>query len=143
MVGKRILIVDDDVDFGESVKTVLESDGYHVEMTTAGADGLSAAERNKPDLIVLDVMMEHTTAGFDVSRELHKRPSLRTVPVILVTGISRELNLPFSFEADEHYLPVREVIEKPVDPKLLLEKVHAALAEDTQTASQPDERRLG
>lgn len=142
-MGKRILIVDDDVDFGESVKTVLEFDGYRVETTTAGAEGLSAAEKNRPDLIVLDVMMEHTTAGFDVSRELHNRPSLRDVPVILVTGISRELNLPFSFEADEHYLPVREVVEKPVDPKLLLEKVHAVLAEDTHTASQPDERRLG
>jgi len=90
--------------------------------------------REKPDLMVLDVMMDHTTEGFEVSRRLRQHRALKSVPIVLVAGICRELNLPFSFETDDTFLPVTRVVEKPVDPKTLLRVIDSILAHTPQSS---------
>jgi len=67
--------------------------------------------------------MAHSTEGFDISRELPKIPELEQVPVIMVTGIRKEMHLLFGFQPDETWLPVKAVLEKPVLPEKLLEMV--------------------
>jgi two-component system alkaline phosphatase synthesis response regulator PhoP len=124
---KTILIVDDDKDFGQSVEELLTSEGYQVLRAYNGQEGLELALQKRPDLMILDVMMAHDTEGFEVSREIPKRPELKDMPVIMVTGITTEKNLPLKFEPDETWLPVATFLEKPVNPERLLKEIKARL----------------
>ena len=119
----RILIVDDDPDFREAMATLLEAKGYEVETAPDGEAGLAKAREISPDLILLDVMMSGTTEGFDVARKLHAEDRLKNIPVVMTTGIRKDMNLPFGFEPDDDILPVKEVLEKPVKPETLLSAV--------------------
>jgi len=125
--AKTILIVDDDKDFSQSVEDLLKSEGYTVLKAYNGQAGLELASKERPDLMILDVMMAHDTEGFEVSRKLPKTPELKGMPVIMVTGITSEKNLPFKFEPDETWLPVDVIFEKPVAPEKLLKEIKKRL----------------
>jgi CheY-like chemotaxis protein len=122
-MDKRILIIDDDPDFAEAISSLLEANGYAVEYADNGRLGFEKAKDRPPALILLDVMMREKTEGFDVSRKLAGDPGTNSVPVVLLTGIRKELNLPYALEPDGNWLPVRAVIEKPVKPAELLRVV--------------------
>jgi two-component system, OmpR family, alkaline phosphatase synthesis response regulator PhoP len=119
----RVLMIDDDQEFVDAIAAILSARGYEVDSAPNGKVGVAKAKINKPDIILLDVMMTTKTEGFDVARELHKNKELANVPVILLTGVKREMNLPFGFEPDETWLPVKGVLEKPVKPDVLLKAV--------------------
>lgn len=124
---QKILIVDDDADFVEAISTLLEARDYGVLSATNGADGFKEAKAKVPDLILLDVMMTHKSEGFDVARELKEDQITKNIPVILVTGIRKDMNLPFGFEPDPDWLPVSRILEKPVKPEILLNAIADAL----------------
>ena len=126
-MASRVLMIDDDQEFIDATAAILSARGYEVDSAPNGKIGVSKARIKKPDIILLDVMMTTKTEGFDVARELHKNKELAKVPVILLTGVKREMNLPFGFEPDEAWLPVKGVLEKPVKPDVLLK----AIAENT------------
>jgi two-component system alkaline phosphatase synthesis response regulator PhoP len=126
--SKKILLIDDDVDFVAANRLLLEAKGYCVVKAYDGDSGIALAKEEIPDLILLDVMMTHDTEGFDVSRRLKDIPELKNTVVIMLTGIKRALNLPFSFEPDSGWLPVKAILEKPIPPEKLLREVGAALA---------------
>jgi len=119
----KILLVDDDLELVEATKTLLEAKGYDVVAAYNGADGFRAAKREKPDLLLLDVMMAHDTEGIEIARQLKEDPDTRRIPVVLMTGIRRAKSLPFGLEPDEDWLPVKAVLEKPVKPEKLLKLV--------------------
>jgi len=123
----KILIIDDDHELIEATTQVLESHGYGVLAALSGAEGCSIAKLEKPDLILLDVMMENDSAGFEVARALHDDALMKAIPVIIITGIRKAKGLPFKFEPDEDWLPVKAVLEKPVAPETLLAAVAGAL----------------
>ncbi|HOP46713.1 MAG TPA: response regulator [Desulfobacteraceae bacterium] len=122
-IRKKILIVDDDISFVNSVQELLENENYLVLKAYNGEEGLELAKKEHPDLMILDVMMTHNTEGFEISREIVKIPDLKQMYVILLTGITKEMNLPFKFEPDETLLPVSIVLEKPVAPGKLLNEI--------------------
>jgi DNA-binding response OmpR family regulator len=124
---KRILLVDDDVDFVEATKVMLEAHGFDVSCAYDGKEGLATAKQVKPDLMILDVMMTSDSEGFEVAREIPATPELEGTPVIMLTGIRREKNLAYGFEPDESWLPVKDVLEKPIDPARLIAVVENAL----------------
>ena len=119
----KVLIVDDDSDFVEAITTLLEAKGYEVVSAAEGKAGFSRAKQELPGLILLDVMMTTKSEGFDVAKQLKNEPKTKDIPVVLITGIKRDMNLPFGFEPDENWLPVKAVLEKPVKPDLLLKTV--------------------
>ena len=123
----KILMIDDDPEFVDATMNLLDAKGYDVISAPNGKEGVEMAKKHKPDLILLDVMMTTKSEGFDVAREMHKDESLKNTPVILVTGVRKDMNLPFGFEPDETWLPVKEVLEKPVKPETLLKAVAKAL----------------
>ena len=123
----KILVVDDDVDFLEAQKTLLQAKGYAVIGAPDGEEGYQKAKAEKPDLMLLDVMMTYENEGFELARKLKEDPVTKNLPVIMITGIRKAKGLPFSFEPDEDWLPVKAVIEKPVKPDELLRKVEEAL----------------
>ena len=120
---KRILIVDDDVEYVESNKELLESGGYEVLTAHNGNDGLALAKKHKPDLMILDVMMATNTEGFEVARKIPNSPELKGMHVLLITGVRREMSLPFKVHPDETWLPVDKVFEKPIEPQFLLDEI--------------------
>lgn len=120
---KTVLIVDDDPDFAESIKDLLEAFDYEVYSARNGDAGLSIASEKRPDLMILDVMMARTTEGFDVARKIPERPELKNMAVLMVTGAAKALNLKSRIEPDRTWLPVDRVLEKPVDPARLVSEV--------------------
>jgi len=129
----KILIIEDDVDMAEAVRMPLEAEGYEVVHVLTGEEGLQKVKEIEPDLIILDVMMETTTAGFQVSLQLRSpRPdseyaAYKDVPILMLTAIHDTTSLRFG--PDEAYLPVDDFVEKPLTPDVLLEKVKALIAQ--------------
>ena len=122
---KRILVVDDDVQFVDTVRTILESAGYEVSYAYHGQKGIEAARDVIPDLILLDVMFAGPPGpeGFEVSRELHQDPQLKDVPSIIISGVRKAMDLPFRYEPDEDWMPVKAFLEKPIKPDQLLSEI--------------------
>jgi CheY-like chemotaxis protein len=123
----KILVVDDDAELVEATRAVLEAKGHAVLAASNGEEGYRKAVDEKPDVVLLDVMMTHDSEGFEIARRLRENEATKKLPVILVTGIRRAKNLPFSFEPDEDWLPVKLVLEKPVKPEALLASIASAL----------------
>src|SRR3989338_61496 len=124
----KILIIDDDPDLVEAMKVVLESRSYQVRVAKTGADGLMEVRRDKPELVILDVMMETGDKGFDVARELKWDPNFKDIPIIMLTAIKEKTGLDFGKEAgDEQWLPVDDYCDKPLHPDELVSKVEALL----------------
>jgi len=125
---KKILIIDDDADLREIMKTALGR-AYQIREAGSGGEGERAAVSFVPDLVVLDVMMESLTAGFDLARTLKGLPALRGCRILMITNIDNELQINYKAEAgDPDWLPVDDYIVKPVDPMGLKAKVDALLA---------------
>lgn len=122
-MSKKVLMIDDDPEFVDAISNLLDAKGYEVHTASNGKDGVAKAKAENPDIILLDVMMTTKNEGFNVARELHEDQKLATIPIIIMTGIRREMNLPFGFEPDETWLPVKTVLEKPVKPEVLLSAI--------------------
>ena len=122
-MANKVLMIDDDPEFVEAISNLLDAKGYDVHTASNGRDGVAKAKAENPDIILLDVMMATKDEGFNVARELHESETLRSIPIVIMTGIRREMNLPFAFEPDETWLPVKRVLEKPVKPEVLLSAI--------------------
>src|SRR3989338_1030904 len=122
----KILIIDDDPDIVEAMRVVLESRDYQVNSAKSGQEGLKKVKTVKPDLIILDIMMETGDAGFEVAREIKK--DYQDIPILMLTAIKEKTGLGFKNEAgDEVWLPVDDYVEKPLKPEELISKVEALL----------------
>lgn len=131
---KKILIVDDDKDLVASLEQVLLANGYEVASAANGAEGLKALEAHRPDLVILDVMMETDTAGFEVADRIRSRRAnsrylpFKDIPIIILTAINQTTNSRFSMDQADSFLPdVNEFLTKPVDIDELLDKVARSL----------------
>jgi CheY-like chemotaxis protein len=122
-MAKKVLMIDDDQAFVDAITNILDARGYEVVSANDGKDGMAKAKKERPDIILLDVMMTTKSEGFDVAREMNKDANLKDTPVVMLTGIKREMNLPYGFEPDEDWLPVKAVLEKPVKPEVLLKAI--------------------
>jgi CheY-like chemotaxis protein len=119
----KILIVDDDEDIVEAMRLVLEKRGHTVSIAGDGNEGLVKARAEKPDVIVLDVMMPGLD-GFEVARELKGDSKTRNISILVLTAIKDKMGFDFQKEsADPNWLPVDDYCDKPLDYELLLEKV--------------------
>lgn len=124
---KKILLVDDEVDFVKVNKVALENKGYKVVAAYDEKEALEKALKEKPDVIILDVMLKRKTGGFNVSRELRKYEEIRNTPIIMLTAIRKRMDIQEKIEPDKEWLPVTEFLEKPVPPDKLIEKVAEVL----------------
>ncbi len=121
----KILVIDDDRDFIKITRMILESRQHQVMTAANGEEGLKAMRRERPDLVVLDVMMSYILDGLDVRRQMAADEDLKNIPVIMVTSLTGERvqgTLPSA-----EYVPDSPWIHKPIDPDLLLEQVKKAV----------------
>ena len=122
----KILLVDDDIDFVESTKTVLESNPYEVIVAFEGDEALREAREEEPDLILLDIIMP-VKDGFTAAEQLKKDPQLSKIPIVMLTSFSArrgETAIPVS---RGFTLETEDYIEKPVSPEELLARVEKYL----------------
>lgn len=115
----KILLVDDDVDLIKVMSGALESKAYEVIVAYNGQEGLEKARKEKPDLVVLDILMP-VADGFTFADQFGKDPSLAKTPVLALTSFSESLGQPFPFEVSEY-------IVKPIKPRDLVAKVEEFL----------------
>ena len=122
----KILLIDDDPDFVQATRKVLESKPYEVIVAYDGEEGLQKAQDEKPDLILLDIIMP-LTDGFTVCEELKGNPEFDDIPVLMITSFSQRVgettlavSRGFALEADDY-------IDKPIKPVDLLARVEKQL----------------
>ena len=123
----KILIIDDDPDIVTAVRLSLESAGHQIVAATSGTEGLVKVKAEHPELIILDVMMETHTAGFQLALKLHSPDpasdlkQFKDIPILMLTAIHS--TTPMRYEPDIDYLPVQLFVDKPIDPDDLIKKV--------------------
>ena len=116
---KKIMIVEDEQDFAESITMILESAGYEVIWAEDGDQCFVLLEFEKPDLIIMDVMMRTITEGFNVLYELKSSTEYRTIPVVIVSAIDKHTG----FSIDKNFIKAEEYLGKPLNPEVLLNTV--------------------
>jgi len=128
----QILLVDDDPDIRDSLRIILEGNGYKVQTAANGREAMAALEAKIPDLMILDVMMATDTEGFDLAFELKNKPRYQSMPIVILTSFLDKVKKdgPDKFQ---HILgeewPAKWLFEKPVDTKRLLAKIYGILTE--------------
>ena len=134
---KRVLLVDDDKDLVGSFKVVFEANGFDVVTAHNGTDGLAQVAAQRPDAIVLDVMMDTDAEGFTVAYKLEGNPATRRIPIVLLTGFMdhmAEKRESFDFIAGRDW-PAAKLMKKPVVASELVATVRQLLAEADKVAT--------
>ena len=126
-----VMVVDDDEDMANAVAAMLQNSGHEVGIELDHKKAVTCMNERCPDLVILDVMFPNEkTAGFTVAREMRLyNERLKDIPIIMLTAVNQEYQgLHFSnLDIDDHWLPVTEFLDKPVDPIVLRDKVAAIL----------------
>jgi CheY-like chemotaxis protein len=123
----KILVVDDDPDILMAVRMSLESVGHSIIEANSGEEGIKKIKSEHPDLIILDVMMETKTEGFQLALKLRSPDptsefiDFKDIPILMLTAIHS--TTPLRFEPEIDYLPVELFVDKPIDPDDLISKV--------------------
>jgi CheY-like chemotaxis protein len=128
--GKLILLVDDDRDFLEMNRGVLESRGYRVQCYTDTGQALASMAREKPALVVTDLMMKALDSGFSLARQIKEQERFAGVPVIIVTAVASQRGFDFTprSHAELEAMKADAFFDKPVSPETLIAKVQELLS---------------
>ena len=118
---KRILLIEDEEDIAALIKLHAELSNYKLHVEVDGINGFRAVERERPDLVILDIMLPGQN-GFDVCRKIKSHSELRNIPVIILTAKSEELDIVLGLE-----LGADDYIAKPFSPKVLFSRIKAVL----------------
>jgi DNA-binding NtrC family response regulator len=121
----KVFLIDDDVDLVKMNEVVLKKRGHEIDIAYSASEARTKLPKNRPDIIVLDVMMESRSAGFELAREIHKM--YPDMPTIMLTSVHEATNVPYRFEPDESWLPVVKFMDKPVDPSKLAGEIESTL----------------
>ena len=124
----KIVIIDDDSDYLFTMETFLKRNGFETLSTENAQEGLDLIEKERPDLILLDVMMQSIYSGLEICKQLRSNPDLKDIPIIGISGMGNELGVRLDKWGDDEYFNVDEFYEKPVDREKLLERIKVRLA---------------
>jgi two-component system alkaline phosphatase synthesis response regulator PhoP len=119
----KILVIDDDKDFQEMTRIVLEKNDFQVVPAYDSEEGLQKVQSESPDLVILDVMMPSDFEGFEVARKIREELKLVKLPIILLTAVHGTKKVPYRFAPHEQWLPVDYLYDKTVAPDVLVAKV--------------------
>ncbi len=131
MTNQHILIVDDDRDFAHSAKDFLQARGYRVELAHNSVAAQKALDQQRPDLIVLDIMMDYDAEGFNFAYKLKTSEETKSLPIIIVSGYEKHLTKKydqFAFIEGREW-PAAQMFQKPVQLSELAAAIGTILAE--------------
>jgi len=123
----KILIIDDDPAFVEATTAILKSGSYKVKAAYDKEEAMEKIKKEKPDLILLDVMMQRLDDGFTICYKLKHDPELKQIPVLIITGVTKKTGFKFSPESDGEYLEANDYVDKPIKATDLLKRVEKLL----------------
>lgn len=126
----KILIIDDEDDYRASMRALLEGEGYQVVEATTGAEGLEVARTQRPDLIVLDIMMEYAAAGYSINQALkasEEYRDLRDTPIIMVSSVQIDPASMFDWIGDTQPITPDSYMTKPLDLAEFLRRIRCLL----------------
>lgn len=124
MKNKKILVIDDDVDILKSLKVIIEDKGYIVFTASNKTEGLQIYTTQKPDAIVLDIMMEDDLEGYSMLRDFRKDNSMSNIPIIMYTGMAQQIGVNFrSAIEDQESLPNVSFVDKREDVEILIQEI--------------------
>lgn len=126
-MSKKILLIDDDIDVIEMNRAILTRAGYRVSAAFDGDEGFQKILAEKPDLVILDVMMNSVGEGFELARRVRSNAATRDIPILMLSGVNREFDFSLRIGPDEDWNPVNVFLDKPVAKDLLLNKVKEML----------------
>jgi CheY-like chemotaxis protein len=129
----KILLVDNDVDFIDLNKAVLENNGYEVAVAYAGREVMDKIKFEQPDLIVLDLMMEKHDTGFGVAKALKADPVYRKIPILMLTAVLGETGMNFDQELDGYWMKTDDYANKPLTPEELINRINVLFARSVLT----------
>jgi DNA-binding response OmpR family regulator len=128
MSTPSILIIDDDPDFVEVTKVILETKQYVVKSAGNPEDGWASLAEEVPDLLILDIMMGRGAEGFIMARKIRKDPRYAEMPILMLTSMREQTGFDFPGERiHAKFLPVDDYVEKGIEPEVLLEKIEQRL----------------
>jgi len=125
----KILVVDDDLGYVKSIRAILESKEYTVDTAHNGESAMEKIKKMKPDLILLDIMMDRLDDGFTICYRLKHDPEMRKIPILTISAITDKTGFKFSPVTDGEYFEADDHIEKPVKPSDLLKRIEKLLSE--------------
>jgi CheY-like chemotaxis protein len=129
MENAKILVVDDDRDIRDSLQAILEGRQYSVATAADREEGMAKIKTEKPDLLILDVMMSTWQDGFEMARELKGDAEFADMPILMLTGVKDKTGINFKSSAgDPTWCPVEGFLDKPVEPEVLIAEVEKLLA---------------
>ncbi len=125
--GKHVVLIEDDTDMHDVIRMMLEPVGYTLTCCTTGKEGVDTARREKPDIILLDIMLSSPTEGFHLAYEMRKDEVLKDTPIIIISSIGQKMGMDFAQELGSDYVPVELFLEKPLDTQQLRDSVEQVL----------------
>jgi CheY-like chemotaxis protein len=126
-MSHKILVVEDDIDILESHKMVLEHNHYDVLTATNLVVANELLEKQRIDLILLDVMMEKDSDGFNFAQYVKSNKKYKHIPIVIATAVNQRTKFKFDLEKDGDFLPVEKFMEKPIDPDDLIVTIRGLL----------------
>jgi len=133
----KIILIDDNTDFLFTMGTFLSRNGFAVHTAEGGKEGIELVQKEKPNVILLDIMMESLFMGFEVCKTIKSDPELAHIPVIGVSAISEDLGVKPQKYADDDYFSPDLFIEKPVDKDELLKNIDLVLQKAEDKKNRP------
>ncbi len=128
---KRILLIEDEEDIAALIKLQAELSGYKMHVEVDGLNGYRAIEREKPDLVILDIMLPGQN-GFDICRKMKSNPELKNIPVIVLSAKGDEIDVILGLE-----LGADDYVAKPFSPKVLFSRIKAVLRRGKEAEKTP------
>ena len=123
----KILIVDDDKEFVRATRTILESQNYSIDVAYNREDALDKLKKNRPDLLILDIMMDEIDDGFTICQMLKNDPELKNIPIFSLSAITEQTGIRYSPKYDKGFFDADDYAEKPIEAEELLERVNNLL----------------
>ncbi|MFH0983817.1 MAG: response regulator [Planctomycetota bacterium] len=124
---KHILLIDDDPDIHHAVSAMLESKGFRLTCSLTGPDGVATARRDRPDLILLDIMLSSPSEGFHLAYDLSKDDELKDIPIIMISSIGSMMGMDYARELGTDYVRAEKFLDKPLDTKTLTSAIDEVL----------------
>ncbi len=126
---KRILLVDDDPDFIEINRTILEATGYDIDTAASTSQALELLKSNRYDLAIIDLIMEELDSGFSIAYAIRDNESIRDLPILMLTSAQEKTGFKFQFSQDQEWMKVDDFAAKPLKPAELVQRVQKLLSE--------------
>jgi DNA-binding response OmpR family regulator len=126
-MGKKILIIDNDVDFIDQNKAALEESGFEVISASDSREGVEKVSFEMPDIVLLELTLEKHDAGFNVVKAIKADSRYKGIPVLMVTSAAGETGCDFCQELDGYWMKTDDFVNKPVTPADLIKHINTLL----------------